>query len=118
MLNPDQKEKAKGNPNLQIFVNEKRSWSSFANDHYQTDSIEGYSYATVSLESFHDGIHVLLGTGTKVDWDPRSGKILFERQGHLPKELRSNFQGHMGDPRFAAVSFLVHHHHATNICIV
>jgi hypothetical protein len=88
MLNPDEKSKPLGNTgNLEILINEERSWNSFANDRNWSDNIDGHTYSTVSLESFHDGIHTLLGTA--------SG----------PGDR--NFKGHMGNPAFAAVSIIV-----------
>jgi hypothetical protein len=88
MLNPDEKAKSLDSSKIEILINEERSWESFANDRVGVDSIRGHTYSTVSLESFHDGIHVLLGTG----------------QGHLDPQMKAGYTGHMGDPRFAAVS--------------
>ena len=85
MLNPDQIQKAVEDSTVEIKINEERSWESFANDKVLSYKIESgthkYSFATVSCESFHDGIHVLIGTGS----DPR-------------------MKGHMGNPSYAAVS--------------
>ena len=107
MLNPDEKQKALKNEKIEILINKERSWRSFANDSYPADEIEGYSFATVSLESFHDGIHVLLGTG-----------INFEDDDLLPEIPRSGFTGHMGNPRFAAVRISGLHSNVTDVCTV
>lgn len=93
MLNPDEKQKAHNNEKVEILINEERSWETFANDQFREDKIKGNYFATVSLESFHNGIHLLLGTGRNL-----------RNQSHLPPELQSGFQGHMGHPSFAAVS--------------
>ena len=91
MLNPDQIEKASTNSDVEIIINEERSWESFANDTVPAYETQGYSFATVSCESFHDDIHSLIGTGG-------------DDQESLPKKLRSKSEGHMGSPSFAAVS--------------
>lgn len=83
MLNPDEIEKAENNSTVEIKINEERPWESFANHNVKAYQKGRYKFATVSLESFHDGIHDLIGTGHGV---------------------RSSFTGHMGDPRYAAVS--------------
>ena len=88
MLNPDQKQKAWKDGKIEISINEQRSWASFANSTAPPEEIENHTYATVSCESFHDGIHGMIGTG----------------RGYL---------GHMGNPSFAAVSILQICHHAT-----
>ena len=93
MLNPDQIEKALYHPTVEIKINEERSWTSFANDSVLRYRSGGYSFATVSCESFHDGIHVLIGTG-----QDKKGKSL------LPEELQTISTGHMGDANYAAVS--------------
>lgn len=86
MLNPDLKQSSPDDPNkVEILVNQERSWNSFANDTISSDPIKGYSYATVSVESFHDRIHNLLGTGAG----------LIQGQG---------YSGAIGNPRTAAVS--------------
>lgn len=86
MLNPDEKGQSLDKDKITVLVNEERSWESFANDRVISSEIRGHNYSTVSLESFHDGIHVLLGTGR----DP-TGKT-------------NGYTGHMGNPAFAAVS--------------
>ena len=108
MLNPDEKQKARGSGNekIEILINKERSWHSFANDRATEDVINGNSFATVSLESFHNGIHVLLGTGRNLKGDL------------VPEISRSGFQGHMGNPKFAAESISDRHLHVTDICTV
>ena len=90
MLNPDHKAAPLGSgPGAQqIAVNEVRDWSSFANHNHRNRRtgkdetlIRGQRFPTVSVESFHDGIHGLIGTGDG-----------------------SNGIGHMGNPQVAAVS--------------
>ena len=94
MLNPDQTQTSeKGGRSLEIKINEERSWNSFANDQVQTYETRGFSFATVSCESFHNGIHLLIGTGQKPNMESL-----------LPEELQSSSTGHMGSPYFAAVS--------------
>lgn len=85
MLNPDHFVTEKGrqsDPNAaKIAINEARDWRAFANHQQfkEETKIDGKTYPTVSVESWHDGIHVLLGGGQDV-------------------------AGHLGDPRVAAVS--------------
>ncbi|KAM3075822.1 hypothetical protein ACMFMG_007948 [Clarireedia jacksonii] len=61
-----------------VFVNEVRSCSAFANHSGRgKTTIEGKTYPTVSVESFHDGIHNLLGTGGgSYDEDPQNNHKL------------------------------------------
>ena len=98
LLNPDQKQQALHNEKVEILINEERSWESFANDKVYGENIKGNYFETVSLESFHDMIHVLLGTGG----------------GHIAPN-RSGFKGHMGNPRYAAVSISGPHPNGTDI---
>ena len=93
MLNPDEKGESLDKDKITVLVNQERSWDSFANDRVLSSEIRGHNYSTVSLESFHDGIHVLLGTGR----DP-TGKSL------LGSQPTNGYTGHMGNPAFAAVS--------------
>ena len=58
--------------------NRARSWSAFAS-HYINEDPKSYQESAISLESWHDAIHGLVGTGS--------------------------WPGHMGDPAIAAVSF-------------
>ena len=104
MLNPEEKQKALHNEKVEKLINEERSWETFANDPVPGQEIKGNYLATVSLESFHNGILVLLGTG-------RNDK----KQSLLPRELQSCFHGHMGHPSFAAVSISGTHRDVTNI---
>ena len=104
MLNPDEKQKARNNEKVEVLINKERSWESFANDRVHEYAIKENVFATVSLESFHNGIHILLGTGMNL-----------KGQSLLPRQLQSAFNGHMGDPRFAAVSILVLHLDITDI---
>ena len=106
MLLPDQKAKSLDKADVSILINEERPWESFANnsvkvlnpkDGRQTEGvwIDRHPYATVSLESFHDGIHVLLGTS------------------------RGNYQeGQMGNPALAAVGARKVQHARANTKIV
>ena len=82
MLNPDQKGGSLDHEKIEIMVNEERSWESFANDRNLTDTIRDHKYATVSLESWHDNLHVMIGTG------------------------KDGCAGHMGNPAYAAVSMV------------
>ncbi len=82
MLSPDQKGKSLDQENVEIMINEERSWESFANDRKLTDTIRAHKYATVSLESWHDSLHIMVGTG------------------------KDGYTGHMGDPAYAAVSVI------------
>ena len=81
MLHPEAEavdaETRKIEPGVQI--NDERSWDTFANHNIRSHQGSTKEYATVSLESFHDGIHGLIGTGN------------------------DNMKGHMGDPRWAGV---------------
>ena len=89
MLNPDHVvEPENSRPGApKIAINELRGWGSFANHNSGWDTtIKGKVYPTVSVESFHDGIHGLIGTG-------------------------DGGRGHMGNPTVAAVSVL----HSSNI---
>ena len=92
-LNPDQTQEATRDHTVTISINEERSWESFANDRVAVFETKGYTFATVSCESFHDGIHLLIGTGKD-----------HKDQSLLPEELRSSSTGHMGNPNYAAVS--------------
>ena len=56
--------------------NKTRSWDAFAN-HYINQNPQAYQESAISLESWHDDVHVLVGTG--------------------------RYNGHMGDPSIAAV---------------
>jgi hypothetical protein len=88
MLNPDHTAtpSSPGSSAPKIFINEVRNWSAFANHSGEgKTTIEGKTYPTVSVESFHDGIHNLLGTGGGLGGAP----------------------GHMGNPRVAAVSTFI-----------
>ncbi|OCL06437.1 hypothetical protein AOQ84DRAFT_355469 [Glonium stellatum] len=76
MLNPDEKAKSVGR-SMEILINEERSWESFANHSVGKRDIRGHTYSTVFLESFHDDIHLMLGTG-------------------------NTYAGHTGNPRCAA----------------
>ena len=59
-------------------MNQARSWESFATHYINGDPNNGWQTDTaISLESWHDGIHGLVGTG--------------------------RYRGHMGDPAIAAV---------------
>ena len=104
MLNPDQKQRADKNEKVEILINEERSWHSFANDRDSSEVIRGNKFATVSLESFHNGIHVMLGTG-KNNW------------GETP-EIQSRFRGHMGAPGFAAVKISMLHPDVADFYVV
>lgn len=66
-----------------VAINEVRSWGAFANHSggWQT-TFNGRVFPSVSVESFHDGIHGLIGTG-------------------------DGSSGHMGNPQVAAVSLLI-----------
>ena len=66
-----------------VKINDDRSWNNFANHDEFWHQKGTKTYATVSLESFHDTVHGLIGTGN-------SGK-----------------KGHMGNPRFAGVSNII-----------
>ena len=90
MLNPDEIKTADNDSTMKIKINQERTWDTFANHTVKTyqknENSKEYSFATVSCESFHDGIHVLIGTGKP------------------PPGLESKFTGHMGDTGYAAVS--------------
>ncbi len=59
-------------------MNKARSWEAFASHYVDGVREKGYQQdTTISLESWHDGIHGLVGTG--------------------------RYPGHMGDPAIAAV---------------
>jgi len=99
MLNPDFKVEPFGDPagGIAVAINELRSWPSFANANTRgRDTIDGLTYATVSIESFHNGIHNLLGTGARGGGDPLAIK--------RPED--TGFAGHMGDTSYAAVSLI------------
>ena len=82
MLSPDQKGKSLDQEKVEIMINEERSWESFANDSESTDPIRGHIYATISVESWHNSLHGMIGTG------------------------KDGCTGHMGYPAYAAVSML------------
>lgn len=97
MLNPDSvSPKFSGSRAPKVIINEVRSWSSFANHSGSPETFNGAVYPTVSVESFHDGIHTLLGIAT---WGDDLGNDLVNRQ-----KLSLTKEGHMGNPRVAAVS--------------
>jgi hypothetical protein len=85
MLNPDHTvaplNSRPGAPT--VAINEVRNWAAFANHSggWQT-TFNGRVFPSVSVESFHDGIHNLIGTGG----------------------VRAGRAGHMGNPQVAAVS--------------
>lgn len=55
MLNPDFMQKSKIGDGAAILVNQHRSWSVFSNhDAGNAVTVDGKSYAALSLESFHD----------------------------------------------------------------
>ena len=83
MLSPDAKKQSLDSDRVEILINEERSWESFANDEIESEAIRGHDFATVSLESWHDGLHVLVGTG------------------------QDQYRGQMGNPAFAAVRSLL-----------
>jgi hypothetical protein len=95
MLNPDHVGERidKVTEDVGVLINEVRSWESFANDEVDEEVIGGHAYSTVSLESFHDDIHVLLGTSTIAEEKFR------DSEGR-------DLAGHMGNPMFAAVSIV------------
>ncbi|KAM3080283.1 hypothetical protein ACMFMF_003694 [Clarireedia jacksonii] len=80
-----------------VFVNEVRSCSAFANHSGRgKTTIEGKTYPTVSVESFHDGIHNLLGTGGgSYDEDPQNNHKLGGVSGHIanPQVANKSNQG-------------------------
>ena len=84
----------------EININQQRPWDAFAHHSYGTlledrkgnefraRQIDGRLYPVVSLESFHDSIHGIVGGG---EWDSTNKKW--------------TYQGQMGDPAYAAVSY-------------
>jgi hypothetical protein len=76
MLNPNEfdvsvRTKAK------IMVNELRPWNSFANDTVFSANVGEERFATVSVESWHDGIHNMIGTGQVRDVTGQMGNARF-----------------------------------------
>jgi len=79
-----------------VAINEVRDWTAFANHSGRNQTtIKGRTYPTVSVESFHDGIHNLIGTGGS-DRSP---------------------VGHMGNPQVAGVSIVYHRTNLSLICV-
>ncbi|KXT08107.1 hypothetical protein AC579_9209 [Pseudocercospora musae] len=107
MLNPDITDqditgRAAGTP---VKVNDFRSWEQFANRGWknQIQIDDGRTFTMPSLESWHDGIHVLLGTGQYYDPTKR-----FNQGSGSPGVRRA---GQMGDPAFAAFDPVFFFHH-------
>lgn len=85
-----------------VEINQKRSWESFATRaHDNVEVINGLQYTAASLESWHDGIHVLVGTGSW--WDPTK-TIKDDPKAPISVQNKSNMSGQMGKPAWAAVS--------------
>ena len=80
MLHPDVEASAAGYVGPGIKINDQRSCNNFDNNNAGLFEKDPKMYATVSLESFHDTIHGLIGTGNKTR------------------------HGHMGNARYAGVS--------------
>lgn len=91
MLNPD--ESSVNSQGVKVMVNEERSWNSFANMNVPDAIIGGESFATVSVESWHNGVHNLIGTG------------------NIGGAANNEFTGQMADPAYAAFEpmFWLHH---------
>lgn len=92
MMSPDE---VATNPRTgaQVYINQLRPWSFFANHNAeygisQKLQIDGQAYSTVSLESWHDGVHVMIGQG-----------------------IRGGKEGQMGDPTVSGFEpmFWMHH---------
>jgi hypothetical protein len=80
-------------------INDYRNWEAFANrEMHNQVIIQGKRFVSPSIESWHDGIHVLMGTGSWYD----GGMPVFQGEG-VDEENQSPKKGHMGDPNVAAV---------------
>lgn len=83
-------------------INDYRNWEAFANrDMANQVIIQGKRFVSPSIESWHDGIHVLMGTGSWYD----GGMPVFQGKG-VDEENTSSMAGQMGNPNFAAVRLL------------
>ena len=87
MLNPDEVDRN----GAQILVNQERPWTTFANDQVSFFESGEKMIATVSLESWHNSIHGLIGTG-------QLGRM-------------KGPQGQMGNPAFAGFEPMFYMHH-------
>ena len=84
-------------------INDYRNWEAFANrDENNQVTIKGKTFYSPSIESWHDGIHVLMGTGSWYN----GGMPVFDPIASGVKNPSSR-RGHMGQPRFAAVRMLL-----------
>ena len=75
-------------------INEVKDWTKFANRNERFFVKGTKTYANVSLESWHDSIHGLIGTGV------------------------SGQKGHMGNPQYAGVSLTLDGPRLTDKCPV
>ena len=112
MLNPDitDAEVVGASSSVPIKINDHRTWEQFANrGSGNVVAVGGRRFTMPSLESWHDGIHVLLGTGQYYDATEKFG------QGRdvpgIPKDGKTATAGQMGNPAWAAFDpvFFLHH---------
>ncbi|KAI9706216.1 MAG: hypothetical protein M1820_004977 [Bogoriella megaspora] len=110
MLNPDYTVGSVGAISRapKVAINEVRNWAAFANHSGGGQTkVDGRTYPTVSVESFHDGIHNLLGTGGSA-WD---------NDQLNRRKISRNAVGHMGNPTVASYDpiFWLHHNNVERL---
>lgn len=109
MLNPDHKEApiSKEHGNKRVNINELRSFSTFGNNKMRTSTIEGKIYKSLSIETFHDIIHMCIATGTSKTHFDRGSDGAVDTGIDIDKELeiyKDRRAGAMADTAYAAVS--------------
>lgn len=112
LLSPD--EVVLTSMNEKIFINRVRPWSFFANHNDTHNADMGVKdqilFKGVSLESWHDGIHTMIGQGRLVD---QQGKSVVPKA----KESLFAYAGQMASPAVAAFEpmFWMHHNNIDRI---
>lgn len=107
MLNPDitaDKDISDRPTGTPVKVNDAKTWNQFANNSSNKVTVGNRVFAMPSLESWHDGIHVMLGTGQFHDPTRK-----FSGRGVGSDEPRRG--GQMGNASIAAFDpiFFLHH---------